>query len=446
MRRRTASLLVLALTTACTAAEHTGPESQAPHPTQAAIAHETASAVPAQPAPNSAGSDATSQGPSSGAPGAEARAPITSQNDFTLAMLRALEKERDNVFYSGTSLRSALGMTALGAKGDTLSEMTAALAVEADPAANVASAKREAAEWKRAAGKTELHIGSRLFVERSFALAAPFREQTKSGYGAGVGLQNFEHASEQSRQDINRWVSDQTKQRITDLLPEGSITPLTRMVLTNAIYFKGSWATEFPKGATRDAPFHAPTGSVNVPTMHRKSDMRYEENDEVSLVELPYKNSDLALLVALPTENTTLATVVRELTDEKLARWARSLETRELLLALPKFEFRWGRSVKKDLQGMGVRKAFTEDADFSAMNASGTPELFVDDVFHKGFVLVDEVGTEAAAATAVVMRTKSAMKRTLELHVDRPFLFFVRNVKTGDVLFAGRVSNPKRQG
>ncbi len=221
---------------------------------------------------------------------------------------------------------------------------------------------------------------------------------------------------------------------------------MTRMVLTNAIYFKGLWAEAFAKKDTRDAPFHTPAGNVSVPTMHRFASMRYGQADKVRFVELPYKDSELAMLVVLPAEGESLAELVQGLTSAELAKWSASLRERKVQLALPKLEFSWGRSVKPELMALGIRKAFGLQAEFGGMVASGNQDLKIDDVFHKTFVLVDEVGTEAAAATGVVMVLKSAANLPVEMKVDRPFLFFIRNTKTGDVLFAGRVENPKEAG
>jgi serpin B len=370
-----------------------------------------------------------------------------SANDFNLAFLRALEAENENVFFSGASLRTALGMTALGARGQTLDEMVRVLALKPDPEANASEARSEAERWKAAAGKAQLLVANRLFIETSLVVAPTFLSQAASGYQASAGREDFIHQAESSRKNINRWVSDRTKQRIKDLVPEGGIDSLTRMVLANAIYFKGVWVEAFSKSSTRAAPFETPAGSRSVPTMHRTARMSYAETDQVQLVELPYKDSDLALLVALPKQQTNLASVVRDLHGDRLAAWATALHPREVSLALPKFEFTWGRSVKQELMALGIREAFLETkANFSGMLASGKSDLLIDDVFHKGFVLVDEVGTEAAAATTVVMRTKSAPLRPLQMNVDRPFLFFVRNGKTGELLFAGRVTNPLEKG
>jgi serpin B len=430
--------LLLALVTACAASE----PAKRPAPPLAAEPPQAASEASPAPAPSSTTAPAPSAPETPATPAA-----TTSVNELTVTLLRALESEKGNVFYSATSLRTALGMTALGARGKTLDELNRAMYLAPDPAANAAAAKREGEEWKRAAGKAELNIANRLFAQRGLTLASEFTARTESGYGASTGLVDFVAAPEASRKEINRWVSDRTKRRIPELLPEGSIDELTRLVLTNAIYFKGTWLEKFDKARTQNEPFQAPTGTVSVPTMHRASQMSYGERDDVRLVDLPYEDSDLAMLIALPTESTTLTAVVQGLTPEKLEAWTGSLQNREVRLALPKLEFSWGRSVKKELIELGIQAAFKDKvADFGAMVASGQSELLIDDVFHKGFVLVDEVGTEAAAATGVVMRTKSLPPRPVELKVDRPFLFFIRNTKTGDVLFAGRVVNPKEKG
>jgi serpin B len=381
--------------------------------------------------PNATPSTATPSFPSS-----------TPGNELTLGMLRALRKEKGNVFFSSTSVRTALGMTALGAKGATLDEMAKALHVSADAAQNVDSAKKETASWRAAAGKAELVIANRLWIEKAFALEPAFTTQSRAGYGASAEEVAFTKAPDQARGKINKWVSDQTKAKIVDLLPAGSITDQTRLVLTNAIYFKGNWAEAFKKDETKDEPFRAPSGTVNVPTMHRTGSFSYAENAEVSLVELPYKESDLALLVALPRKAEQLDAIESEVSGGEVDAWAKSLSPRRVALALPRFTFSWGRSIRPELEQLGIKTAFSPQADFSGLSAKAGKNLFLSDVFHKAFVLVDEVGTEAAAATGAVISVKS-LPMTTVMKVDHPFLFFVRNTKTGDILFAGRVANPK---
>ncbi len=366
----------------------------------------------------------------------------TPANELALNLLQALKSEKGNVFFSSASVRSALGMTALGARGKTLDEMAEALHVSADPAKNVADASKESTAWKAAAGKAELAIANRLWVEKTFAPEAAFTTQASSGYGASAEGIDFMKAPEPGRVKINKWVSEKTKGKIPDLLPAGSIHDQTRLVLTNAVYFKGNWAEAFDKAQTKDEPFQAPSGAVNAPTMHRTSSMAYAENGKVGLVQLPYRDSDLALLVVLPKKADQLGTVESEISAGELDSWTKRLAPTRVALALPRFTFSWGRSIRPELERLGIKTAFSMEADFSGVSAKAGKNLFLSDVFHKAFVLVDEVGTEAAAATGAVVAVKS-VQMTAVMKVDHPFLFFIRNGKTGDILFSGRVLNPK---
>ena len=403
--------------------------------------------MPPETATASAASPATAEATATTAPPAPAKPtypPSTAVNELTLSMLRALRSEKGNVFFSGASIRDALGMTALGAKGKTLDELVKTLAVDPDPAKNAAAAKAERAAWTKAAGKATLKIADRLWLQKSFTIEQPFTQAAASGYGASAATIDF-LKPDPARATINGWVAGQTQNRIKDLLPPGSITDLTRVVVSDAIYFKGTWATQFAKADTKNEPFHAAAGTKNVATMHRTGGMSYAENDEVQLVSLPYKDSDLTLLVALPKNAGDLDAMLGEVSGGEVAAWTKSLGAAHVALSLPKFTYSWGRSIKPELASLGVKTAFDADAaDFSGIAKPKTPDqkLYLSDVFHKAFVLVDEAGTEAAAATAGVINLPNAVMRTVVMNVDHPFLFFVENGKTGDVLFAGRVSDP----
>jgi serpin B len=422
-------------------AESAGPPPAVPAPTTAQPPV-MASPVASDPAPAAAntGADPTTRDPAKAA----ALATSTPVNDFSASMYRALHGEKGNLFFSGESLRAALGMTALGAKGKTLDEMAKALGEDPDPAKNVAAAKSEADAWKRAAGKAELSIANRLFVANGFPVEKAFLTEADAGYGAAAAKTDFVGAPEPSRLTINGWVENATKGKIKDLLPPGSVTTTTRVVLTNAIYFKGSWALAFAKSDTKDAPFQTDAGATNVPTMHKVDRIRYGENDDVRVAELPYKDSDLTMLVALPQRPELLGAIEEHLTGAQIDGWAKGAQEAKVYLAMPRFTFTWGRSVKPELAALGIKTAFTGDADFSALSVPKGEPFYVSDVFHKAFVKVDETGTEAAAATGVVVAVRAtAMEQVVTLKLDRPFLFFVRNGKTGDVLFSGRVANPR---
>jgi serpin B len=362
-------------------------------------------------------------------------------NELAMGALHVLARDPGNLFFSGTSLRDALGMTALGADGPTLAELATALHLDPDPGGNVTGARAEAAAWKRAAGAAELAIANRLFVENRFGLDPTFAQRTQDGYGATTARVDFLHRPEPARLTINGWVKETTKNKIPELLPSGSVDESTRMVLVNAIYFKGSWADAFPKTGTYDATFHAAAGDVRVPTMHRTGAIAVGDNAEATVVELPYKDSGLSMLVVLP-KNGGVDALASRLTAAELTSWASAAQKQEVDLAMPKFSFSWGRSVKGDLEQLGVHRLFGAQADLTKITGGKGEPLFVSDVVHKAFVQVDEVGTEAAAATGVVMKSSDVvMHRTVSL--DAPFLFFVRDRATGNVLFSGRLATPQ---
>jgi serpin B len=334
-------------------------------------------------------------------------------------------------------------MVALGARGATLDEISKALGVDPDPAKNVAAAKAESQAWNSAAGKAELVIANRLWLNSGFSVAPDFVSGAKVGYGAVPVTVDFLKAPDPSRIRINAWVSETTKGRIKDLLPPRSVTPATSVVLTNAIYFKGTWDNAFDKKGTKNEPFHAESGDVNVAMMHRRSSVGYAETEGARVVELAYKDSDLSMLVVLPKKTEELGAIESALNAPKIEGWAKSVRPTLVSLTMPKFTFSWGRSVKPELQELGIRLAFTDKADLSGIASANATPLAISDVFHKAFVLVDETGTEAAAATGTVIRATAAVL-PVEVKLDRPFLFFIRNAKTGDVLFAGRLAVPPR--
>lgn len=367
--------------------------------------------------------------------------PTRSLNNMGLALHRALRGEKGNLFFSGASIRMALAMTALGAKGQTFDEMAKALVLPTDVTQIRHAGQAAAGDWKTAAGKAELVIANRLWLDKSATLEKAFAEDAKVGFGAEPETVDFRGAADPSRKRINTWVSDTTKGKIKDLVPQGAVDALTRLVLTNAIYFKGQWVTAFDKSQTKDAPFQTESGSVTVPMMRKSGDFAYASNAKAELVQLDYRDSDLAMLIALPQPNVKLAEIETGLAAADVESWARSVNKEKLDLAMPRFSFSWGRSVKRYLEAMGMKTAFSAGADFTGVSKQPN-DLYVSDVFHKAFVFVDEAGTEAAAATGTVMATLS-LTMTKTVRVDRPFLFFIREKKNGDILFQGRVSNPK---
>jgi serpin B len=259
-------------------------------------------------------------------------------------------------------------------------------------------------------------------------------------YGAGLRILNFAEAPEECRITINNWVDDQTEGRIKDLIPQGLIDQLTRLVLTNAIYFNAAWASPFNEGATSDGAFHLLNGDeVIVPTMRQTESFGHAESDDYQAIELPYDGNELSMVILLPGSG-EFNTFDSSLNSQKLDEILGELEYKQVDLTMPKFEFETSFALKDTLSEMGMPVAFSGDADFSGM--TGNRELSITAVVHKAFVSVDEAGTEAAAATAVIVGETSAPAEPIEVKIDRPFIFLIRDIETGSLLFVGRVLNP----
>lgn len=361
---------------------------------------------------------------------------------FTYRAFGALSSTKGNLVLSGVSMERALGMLELGAKGTTKEELDRVLGLPSDASAHVAEAKADTAAWKTSAGKAELAIANRVWVDKRSTLEPAFAKSAEEAYGASGQNVDFVKAAEPSRKTINTWVAKNTKDRVKDLLPEGSVDESTRLVLTNAVYFKGSWADAFPKKATAEGTFHAEGGDVKHPFMHRKGQYRTAEVNGTQILELPYKDSELAMVILLPKAN-GLAALERSVAEGGLDAFVSPLAPAEIKVALPKFTFTWGRSVKPELTAIGLGTMFSSDADLSGLRKpTDEPPLAVSDVFHKAFIQVDETGTEAAAATGVVVAQRAIMDEK-KFEADRPFLFAIRSTKTGRVLFLGRLAKPE---
>lgn len=260
-------------------------------------------------------------------------------------------------------------------------------------------------------------------------------------YGAGMRLVDYIKAAEPSRQLINDWVSEQTEGKIKDLLPAGSVNSYTRLVLTNAIYFNAAWASEFVKASTRNGDFHLLNGgTVSVPMMFQTHSFKYAEGANYQAVELPYDGNQLSMVVLLPCAgqyDSFEAALNSQLWQEIIGK----LQVSQVNLTMPKFKVESKFSLKQALAALGMPLAFSaSEADFSGMD--GRKDLYITDVFHKAYVSVDEAGTEAAAASGVVVGTTSMPTNIKEVTLDRPFIFLIRDIPTGTILFAGRVLNP----
>ncbi len=295
-----------------------------------------------------------------------------------------------------------------------------------------------------AEGKAEegfrLKITNAVWGQEGYEFLEAFLDVLAENYGAGVRPMNFAGAPEESRVTINDWVADQTEGRITDLLPEGIIHALTRLVLTNAIYFNAAWDYPFDNGHTARGNFYQLSGrAVDAQMMQEDALFGYAEGDGYQAVELPYDGREMSMTILLPNEG-RFGEFEESMNAALLSRILEDTRYRDVVLTMPKFEFESQFSLAQALMAMGMPDAFSRGADFSGMD--GCPGcLSVEDVVHKAFVSVDEEGTEAAAATAVVM-TGDSLPLPIPVSINRPFIFLIRDIETGVILFIGRVLDP----
>ena len=376
-------------------------------------------------------------------------------NTFAADLYAALvEGNSDNLVFSPYSAAVALAMTREGARGQTGAEMDAVLHADLAGGAENLSAGFNGFDQALAAipgeyplgdetVELELAMANQLFGQQGFGFDQGFLDTLAADYGAGMRLVDYETAPEAARELINAWVDEQTRERIPELIPENVIDQSTRLVLTNAIYLNAPWAHRFEEGATQDGTFTTPDGEdLTVPFMHQTATFSHGAGDGYEAIELPYVGGQLSMLVIVPQEGSFESFQTRfnaGLLDSINA----SVSPASVVLSFPRFEFRTQAALKPVLSDLGMPTAFTDRADFSGITSQAS--LLIQDVVHEAFISVDEEGTEAAAATAVIMGLTSAPARQIELTVDRPFLFLIQERETGAILFMGRVTDPTAQ-
>jgi len=367
---------------------------------------------------------------------------------FAFDLYQALREEEGNLFYSPHSISLALAMTYAGARGETGQQMADTLHFtlyqnRLHPAFNSLDLelgrRGEGAKGKDGEG-FRLNIVNAIWGQKDYEFLPQFLDLLAENYGAGLRVLDFAGTPEESRVTINNWVSEQTEGRIEDLIPQGLIDALTRLVLTNAIYFNAAWQYSFSEDMTRDEPFYLLNGDeVTIPLMRQTESFGYVEGDGYQAVELLYDSDELSMVILLPALG-QFETFEDSLDAQQVDGIIGRMEYRQVTLKMPKFEFDLSFSLKEALAGMGMPIAFSGEADFSGM--TGNRDLFIADVIHKACVSVDEAGTEAAAASAVVMPMAMPPEEPVEVTVNRPFIFLIRDIETSTILFVGRTLNP----
>jgi serpin B len=364
-------------------------------------------------------------------------------NQFALDLHKKLAKEEGNLFYSPASISAALGMTYAGAEKETRRQMADVLHIPGEREAWMESNKKAVSLFNHKVEGYEVRMANRLWGQKDFAFQPNYLELTENVWNAPLGQVDFIHQPEPARKLINQWVEAQTNDRIRDLLPAGVINSDTRLVLTNAIYFKADWDEEFNKNSTKDAPFFVnEKDSKKVPLMFQKHRFNYYENDQIQLLSLPYKAGETTMEIILPRNKAGLKEIEESLSLEQLAQWGESARNRGVEVYLPRFKMTTSFQLKSVLSEMGMARAFSNEAEFGGITSE--QELQISEVIHKAFVEVDEKGTEAAAATGVIMATRMAVPQERVVFLaDHPFLFMIRHQPSGLILFSGRLSDPQ---
>jgi len=385
---------------------------------------------------------------------AAAVALVAGNRAFACDLFKVLAAKPGNLFFSPHSVTSALAMTRAGAMGETAKQMDAVLHLPSQASSayrelvTALTTVRDLDEYTNE-GRTKvpayaLSIANGLFTQKGWTFLDPFRKTVADDFHAEFRELEFANGPA-AREEINHWVEDKTKGRIKDIVPAGLPTSDTRMVLANAIHFKAQWEKAFSESLTADGPFTVAVGrEATARRMKRQDHLAYAKTPTAQLLELPYRGGDTSMVVILPDAKDGIDALIGSLSGEALGTWIGSLERKLVALELPRFTFTSTADLAAPLVGLGMKAAFgPSTADFAGI----TPEkpLFIGAVLHKAFVAVDEKGTEAAAATVVIMRAGAARPRPedpIPFVVDHPFLFLIRHTATGEILFLGRVHDP----
>ncbi|MCD4700692.1 MAG: serpin family protein [Candidatus Aegiribacteria sp.] len=363
-------------------------------------------------------------------------------SSFAFDLYRVLAGEEGNIFLSPYSISAALAMTYAGAEGTTEVEMAEVLRFTLPenclhPAFNLLDLRLAALSEEDST--FNLNIVNTLWGQTGYTFLPEFLSVLATNYGADMRLLNFSENTELCREIINEWVTEQTEGKIVDLIPQNLLTNATKLVLTNAIYFNASWLFQFDEMGTSDRPFNLIDGDqVTVPIMNQTEHFSMATGDGYMAAELPYSNRTASMLVILPDED-YFYELEERLGNDLITEITVNLVDVNLHLSMPKFETVSAFQLENTLSSMGMASAFDMSADFSGMD--GTLSLYIASVVHKAFVSVDESGTEAAAATAVLMQKENG-ESSIEFNINRPFIFLIRDRGTGTILFIGRVLNP----
>ncbi|RMZ48762.1 serpin family protein [Candidatus Marinimicrobia bacterium PRS2] len=374
----------------------------------------------------------------------DSREIIEANNRFAINLYSQYKSEEGNIFFSPFSISTAMAMVYEGAEGKTAKEIKSVFGFPKYDNSRRNQYSNLLSEINKKDKEYALKTANALWAQQDFQFLDEYLTTVEKYYGGKTTNLDFKNEPDSSRLIINNWVEDKTNNKIKDLFPKGSIHSLTRLVLTNAIYFKAKWLIQFDADKTSDENFRVnPDKSIKVPMMQptsQKSTFNYTQNKDLQILEMPYAGEDLSMLILLPLDD-DIEVLENSFTIEKLTEWKKSLRKRRVKIYIPKFKFETKYFMKNTLINLGMPTAFTDSADFSGM--TGTKDLKIDKVIHQAFIEVNEEGTEAAAATGIgMMMLTSLPPPTPIFKADHPFIFIIQQKDTGNILFMGRVSNP----
>jgi len=368
-------------------------------------------------------------------------------NAFAVDLYGQLRKQDGNLFFSPESISTAFAMAYAGARGTTSVQMANTLHFALPPDRLHPAMGTLLTSLNAAHPGYQLHVADALWAEKDFTFLDDYLKLTSADYGAGFNRVDFKGAPESVRQTINQWVEQKTENKIKDLIPPRAISPATRLVLTNAIYFKGDWETKFDKAQTQDEDFHLSAAqNVKAPLMHSSAKFGYFKGDTFQALNIPYKSGELSMVVLLPNDVAGLPALEKSMTAANVNQWLSQLHVGpKVIVTLPKFKMTDQLELSNALGALGMAQAFQPGtADFSGM--TGRRDFWISSAIHKAFIDVNEEGTEAAAATAIVMRSMAMAREQppVIFRADHPFLFLIRDNRSGSILFMGRVTDPTK--
>jgi serine protease inhibitor len=371
---------------------------------------------------------------------------VEGNNVFAVALYGRLRNQSGNLFFSPESISTALAMAYAGARGGTASEMAKTLHFTLPPEKLHPAMGALLSDLNAAHEGYQLSVANALWAQQGYTFLDDFLNLLKTNYGAGLNQVNFKGATEAARLTINQWVEQKTQDKIKDLLQPGALRSDTRLVLTNAIYFKGDWETQFDKAQTKDEDFHlSPAQTTTAPLMHREGRFSYFDGGTFQVLEIPYKSKELSMIVFLPKDPGGVPALEQSLTDSNLQQWLGQLgSVSKVIVTMPKFKMTQQFELGSTLSAMGMPQAFSSSADFAGM--TGHRDFAISEVIHKAYVDVNEEGTEAAAATAVTMRALAMPAPQAPppvFRADHPFVFMIRDDRSASILFMGRMADPR---